>query len=112
MIRHHDLPLLALKGRSQRQECPTPRKARVRPDRAGPGHMRPGSYAHIHLQAEQCPPNTPYRDDVFGRLWAWSRRHGRLMDALRVAPFAALCLLLVAPYAENGPKAGAPGPGR
>ena len=70
--------------------------------------MRPGSYEHLHLQAEQRPRNTPYREDVFGRLWAWSRRHGKLMDALRVAPFAALCLLLAVPYGENGPSTGSP----
>ncbi|MEU4230355.1 sensor histidine kinase [Nonomuraea sp. NPDC026600] len=40
---------------------------------------------------------------MFGRILAWSGRHGKLMDGLRVAPLAVFCLLVAVPYGANGP---------
>ncbi|MFG1957989.1 sensor histidine kinase [Nonomuraea sp. NPDC049028] len=40
---------------------------------------------------------------MFGRVMGWSGRHGRLMDALRVAPLAVFCLFMAVPYGQNGP---------
>jgi signal transduction histidine kinase len=34
---------------------------------------------------------------------AWSNRHGKVMDGLRVLPLAAFCLFLAAPYGSGGP---------
>ena len=40
---------------------------------------------------------------MFGRVRAWSRRHEKLAGAFRVAPLAALCLILAIPYATVSP---------
>ncbi|MFC4015473.1 sensor histidine kinase [Nonomuraea purpurea] len=40
---------------------------------------------------------------MFGRVRVWSRRHEKLVGALRVAPLAALCGILLVPYAAMGP---------
>ncbi|MER6942662.1 sensor histidine kinase [Nonomuraea sp. NPDC000554] len=47
---------------------------------------------------------------MFGRVRVWTTSHRKLMDALRVAPLAALCLLLAIPYATV-PTAGGDYPG-
>ncbi|MFI6810933.1 sensor histidine kinase [Nonomuraea sp. NPDC050328] len=39
---------------------------------------------------------------MFGKVRAWSRRHGRLLDALRVAPLALVCAWYSVPYAAIG----------
>ncbi|RSN14134.1 two-component sensor histidine kinase [Nonomuraea sp. WAC 01424] len=43
---------------------------------------------------------------MFGRVRAWSRRHGGLVSVLRVAPLALLSLLLAIPYASLNPSEG------
>ncbi|MGI5269636.1 sensor histidine kinase [Nonomuraea sp. CA-218870] len=40
---------------------------------------------------------------MFGKVRAWSARRGKMMDALRVAPVAVLCLLPAAPRAFDEP---------
>ncbi|MFG1702969.1 sensor histidine kinase [Nonomuraea sp. M3C6] len=40
---------------------------------------------------------------MFGKVRAWSRRHEKLAAAFRVAPLAALCLILAAPLAAGIP---------
>ncbi|MGP3914685.1 sensor histidine kinase [Nonomuraea sp. 10N515B] len=63
--------------------------------------MRPGSYSYFRLEAERWRARVTYREDVFGRVRAWSRRHEKLAGALRVAPLAALCAILAVPFATN-----------
>jgi signal transduction histidine kinase len=43
---------------------------------------------------------------VFGKVRAWSRRHEKLAGAFRVAPLAALCLILAIPYGIYQPSSG------
>ncbi|MEU8317631.1 histidine kinase [Nonomuraea sp. NPDC048881] len=43
---------------------------------------------------------------MFGRVRAWSRRHGGLVSVLRVAPLAVFSLLLAIPYASLTPAGG------
>ncbi|MFI7416941.1 sensor histidine kinase [Nonomuraea sp. NPDC049684] len=43
---------------------------------------------------------------MFGRVRAWSRRHGGLVSVLRVAPLAVFSLLLAIPYASLTPAPG------
>ncbi|MFB9204054.1 sensor histidine kinase [Nonomuraea spiralis] len=43
---------------------------------------------------------------MFGRVRAWSRRHGGLVSVLRVAPLALFSLLLAIPYASLNPPEG------
>ncbi|WP_082310031.1 histidine kinase [Nonomuraea sp. SBT364] len=45
---------------------------------------------------------------MFGRVRAWSRRHAKLMDALRVAPLALLCLVPIVPYLTYAPEGSLP----
>ncbi|WP_308164263.1 sensor histidine kinase [Nonomuraea sediminis] len=40
---------------------------------------------------------------MFGRVWAWSKSHGMLVDALRVAPLFVLCLGMAIPYSSITP---------
>ncbi|MFI7126542.1 sensor histidine kinase [Nonomuraea sp. NPDC050153] len=52
---------------------------------------------------------------MFGKVRAWSRRHEKLASVLRVAPLAALCVILAFPYAampstvDAGPHLGVAG---
>ncbi|HEX4813958.1 MAG TPA: histidine kinase [Nonomuraea sp.] len=43
---------------------------------------------------------------MFGKARAWSRHHGRLASALRVAPLAALCAVLAVPLASTATLGG------
>ncbi|NUP00018.1 MAG: sensor histidine kinase [Nonomuraea sp.] len=43
---------------------------------------------------------------MFGRVRAWTRRHGGLVSVLRVAPLAVFCMSLVIPYASMDPVDG------
>ncbi|WP_327086938.1 sensor histidine kinase [Nonomuraea sp. NBC_01738] len=40
---------------------------------------------------------------MFGKVRAWSTRHGKLVDALWVSPLLALCLLMAIPYSQIDP---------